>query len=216
MGAIIAGVDFYYGRVSGNSTRAAFGLYEAGAAFVPHLVDTSSGDNRSPAYLAVNPMGKIPALVDGAVRLWESNAINWYASERHPTARLIPASIEGRAAVQRWLFFQTGHVSPACLPIFRHTNARARAFWRVDGDPQAAEAGRKELARYLPVLEDALARREWLEGQFSLADIAYAPHFWLIAEGGFDFAPTPAVRAWLDRLFAREGWRRAKELIFGA
>jgi len=160
-------------------------------------------------------MGKIPALVDGPLKLWESNAINWYAAEKVPGARLLPASIERRASVQRWLFFQAAHVSPACVPVFRATNARVQAFLHNAADPQAAEGGRKELARYLPVLEGALADREWLEREFSLADVAYAPHLSLVAEGGFDLSPYPRVCAWLDRLLARPAWRKAAEMIFG-
>jgi glutathione S-transferase len=208
-------MDFYYGLLSGNSARAAFGLAEAGTKFDAHLLDTRGGENRSAAYLAVNPMGKIPTLVDGAFKLWESNAINWYLAEKFPAARLVPSTIEGRASVQRWLFFQTAHVSPACVSIFRVTNARVREFWQTTGDPQAAEAGRKELARYLPVLEAALANRQWLEGEFSLADIAYTPHLALILEGGFDFAPYPRVRAWLDALLLRPAWRTAARMIAG-
>ena len=209
-------MDLFYGRVSGNSARSVFGLYEAGAQFTPRLLDTRSGQNRTADYLAVNPMGKIPALVDGSFRLWESNAINWYAAEKHPAAGLLPATIEGRASVQRWLFFQAAHVSPACVPLFRATNRRVQEFWQTEGDAQAAEAARKELARWLPVLESALAGREWLEGTFSLADVAYAPHLWLIVEGGFDLAQYPMVRAWLERLLARPAWQRAAELVFGS
>jgi glutathione S-transferase len=145
--------------------------------------------------------------------LWESNAINWYVAEKHPRSRLLPQSIEDRAKVQRWLFFQSAHVTPACIPIFRATNARVQEFWKTKGDPQPAEGARKELARYLPVLEAALEGSDWLERDFSLADIAYAPHFRLIAEGGFDFAPYPRVRAWLDRLLARPAWHRAEQLV---
>jgi glutathione S-transferase len=209
-------MDLFYGRVSGNSARSAFGLYEAGARFTPRLLDTRGGDNRKADYLAVNPMGKIPALADGSFRLWESNAINWYVAEKHPAAGLLPATIEGRAAVQRWLFFQAGHVTPACIPLFRATNRRVQEFWQSKGEAPAAEAARKELARWLPVLEGALAGREWLEGAFSLADVAYAPHLWLIVEGGFDLAPYPAVRSWLDRLLARPAWRKAADLVFGS
>jgi glutathione S-transferase len=99
--------------------------------------------------------------------------------------------------------------------IFRATNTRMQKFWNMKGDPQSLEAGRKELARYLEVLEQALAGREWLEGAFSLADIAYAPHLWFVAEGGFDLTATPAVKAWLDRLWARPAWRKTVALIFG-
>src|SRR3954469_23863100 len=206
-------MDFYCGRWSGNSARSAFALEEAKVAYDVHVLDTSSGENKSAAYLAINPMGKIPALVDGALRLWESNAINWYVAEKNPGARLLPGSIEGRASVHRWLFFQTGHVTPACVQIFRQTNARVKAFWNPPDDPRSLEAGRKELARYLPVLESALGKGEWLEGAVSLADIADAPHLALIAEGGFDFAPHPAVRAWLSRMLERPAWRKAAELI---
>jgi glutathione S-transferase len=208
-------MELYFGRMSGNSARAAFGLLEAGAPFQPRLLDTRGGENRSAAYLALNPMGKIPTLVDGALELWESNAINWYAAEKFPAAHLLPGSIEGRARVQRWLFFQSAHVSPACVPVFRATNARVQAFWQTSGDAQAAESARKELARYLPVLEAALAKQQWLEGDFSLADVAYAPHLALVREGGFDFSPYPHVRAWLDAMLARPAWRKAAELVFG-
>ena len=208
-------MELFYGRMSGNSARSVFGLQEAGAPFTPRLLDTRAGENRTAQYLAVNPMGKIPALVDGSFRLWESNAINWYAAEKRPQARLLPDTIEGRAAVQRWLFFQSAHVSPACVALFRATNRRVQEFWKTRGDDKAAEAARQELARFVPVLEGALAGREWLEGTFSLADIAYAPHLALIVEGGYDLAPHPAVGGWLERLLARPAWRSAASLVFG-
>jgi glutathione S-transferase len=208
-------VDFYYGNVSGNSARVAFALYEVGVPFTAHRVDTRTGGNRSAAYLALNPMGKIPVLVDGAVQLWESNAINWYVAEKHPEAGIIPAAIEGRAQVQKWLFFQAGHISPACVTLFRSTHPRVQEFWNVKPDFQAAEGARKELSRYLPVLESALAEREWLERDFSLADVAYTSHLWLVGEGGFDFGAFPALRAWLDRCLARPAWKKAAQLVFG-
>ncbi len=207
-------MDLYYGRVSGNSARSLFALYESGAPFTPRLLDTRAGQNRSADYLAVNPMGKIPALVDGDFRLWESNAINWYVAERQPQAGLLPGDARGRASVQRWMFFQAAHVSQACVPLFLATNARSKAFWQRNVEPRAVDAARTELARWLPVLDGALAGREWLEGTFSLADIAYAPHFAMIVEGGYDLAPHPNVRAWLERLLARPAWRRTADLVF--
>lgn len=206
-------MDLYYGRNSGNSARAVFGLHEAGITFRPRLINPRAGENRSTDYLAINPMGKIPALIDGAFHLWESNAINWYAAEKHPEAKLLPGSIEGRAAVQRWLFFQSAHVSPACLQVFRTTNARMRVYWGNQPDALTAEAGLKELARYLPVLEAALEGRDWLETSFSLADVAYVPHLTFVAEGGFDFAVYPRIKAWLERLWARPAWRKTFELV---
>jgi glutathione S-transferase len=118
--------------------------------------------------------------------------------------------------VQRWLFFQAAHVSPACVPLFRATNRRVQEFWKTTGEPAAAEAARRELGRWLPVLESALDGRDWLEGVFSLADVAHAPHLWLTVEGGFDLSPYSSVRAWLERTLARPAWRKARELVFGS
>jgi glutathione S-transferase len=207
-------MELYYGRMSGNSARAVFGLIESRTAWQPRCVDTRAAENRTDAYLALNPMGKIPTLADGDFSLWESNAINWYVAEKTPTAGLLPTSAQGRASVQRWLLFQTGHVSPACISVFRVMHHRMQAFWSIEPDEKAAEFGRKELARYLPVLEAALEGRDWLEGTFSLADVAYAPHFAVIAEAGFDFAHYPRVHAWLDRLCARPAWKQAYDLVF--
>jgi glutathione S-transferase len=208
-------MKLYYGRISGNSARDVFGLLESGAAHDLVLVDTQKGENRSPAYLALNPMGKIPAFEDGSFRLWESNAINWYVAEKHPEARLLPTTSEGRAAVQRWLFFQAAHVSPACIQVFRATHSRVQAFWGSKVDSAQVENARTELGRFLPVLDAALQGREWLEGSFSLADVAYAPHLTLIAEGGFDFSRHAAVARWLDRLRARPAWVKTAATVFG-
>ena len=157
-------------------------------------------------------MGKVPALVDGSLRLWESNAINLYAAEKHPQARLVPPSPEGRASMMRWLFFQASHVSPACVPIFRANHARMRDYYEFVTDPRDVEVGRKELARFLPILEAALSDREYIEGSFSLADVALAPHLWLVREVGTDLSP--AVAAWLDRILARPAWRKAAALVY--
>jgi len=207
-------MDFYFGKNSGNSARSAFALYEAGVTFKPHPLEVPRGDSRAPGYLELNPLGKVPALVDDETALWESNAINWYIAAKHPEAGLLPATPAGSAAVQRWLFFQAAHVSPAAIAINRELSARHRNFWRLVPDPRAAELGRQELARYLPVLEAALADSEWLEGQFSLADIAYAPHLAFLVEGGYDFSSTPHVRSWLERLLSRSAWQQARALVF--
>ncbi|HLK93829.1 MAG TPA: glutathione S-transferase family protein [Polyangia bacterium] len=207
-------MDYYYGTLSGNSARSAFALGEAGVAYTPHPIAAPHGENREAPYLALNPMGKVPALVDGDLQLWESNAINWYLAEKHPAARLLPASIAGRASVQRWLMFQASHVTPACAAFYRRTNQRVRTVWKADSDDKQFAFGRSELGRYLPVLDQALAGRDWLEGDFSLADIAYAPHLAMVAQGeaGYDFAPTPNVQAWLKRLWARPAWQKAVEM----
>ncbi|HPU53183.1 MAG TPA: glutathione S-transferase family protein [Burkholderiaceae bacterium] len=205
-------VDFHFGMNSGNSARSALALYEAGIAFEPHALDLRKP--RSTQYLALNPAGKVPTLIDGQTTLWESNAINWYIAEKSPAARLLPCTPEGRAAVLRWAFFQASHVSPAATAVHRSINpAHVRHFGQRT-DAQQAEHGRKELARFLPVLESALTGADWLVQEYSLADIAFAPHLGFLLQYGWDFPGTPRVRGWLERIRARPAWHKTLALIF--
>lgn len=205
-------VDFYFGKNSGNAARTALALYEVGAPFEAHALDLRRP--RSPAYLALNPLGKVPTLVDGATTLWESNAINWYLAEKHPEAGLLPSTPEGRASVLRWALLQTGHVSPAATAVHRSINPAHVRYLGQHTDAQEAEWGRKELARTLPVLESVLTQSEWLLGAYSLADVAFAPHLGFLLQYGFDFTGTPRVRAWLERIRARPAWQKAHALVF--
>jgi glutathione S-transferase len=204
-------MELFFSRMSGNSGRAVFAMIESGAAWTQHPIAPHARDEE---HLAVNPMGKVPALRDGAFSLWESNAINWYVAEKHPESQLLPASIAGRAAVQRWLYFQAGHISPACVPVFMARHPRMQAFWNRRGDDSKAQAALQELERFVPVLESALSGRDWLEGAFSLADVAYAPHFQLLVQTGFSFSPYPRTARWLERLWARSAWQQTATLLY--
>jgi len=206
-------VDFYFGKNSGNAARSALALYEVGVPFAAHPLDLRK--SRSSEYLALNPVGKVPTLIDGATTLWESNAINWYLAEKYQQgAGLLPSTPEGRAAVLRWAFFQSSHISPAATAVHRSINPAHVRYLGQHTDAQEAENGRKELARFLPVLESALANADWLVGDYSLADIAFAPHLGFLVQYGFAFPGTPRVRAWLERIRARPAWQKAHALIF--
>lgn len=205
-------VDFYFGKNSGNAARTALALYEIGAPFTSHALDLR--EPRSPEYLAINPVGKVPTLVDGSTTLWESNAINWYLAEKHAQAALLPATRQGRASVLRWAFYQSAHVSPAATAVHRSINPAHVRYLKQHTDEQEAEGGRRELARHLAVLESALGNAHFLLGDYSLADIAFAPHLGFLVQYGFDFRATPRVRAWLERIRARPAWEKAHALIF--
>jgi glutathione S-transferase len=205
-------LDFHFGKNSGNAARSALALYETGASFAAHPLDLRKP--RSPEYLALNPLGKVPTLIDGATTLWESNAINWYLAEAYPQARLLPSTAEGRAAVLRWAFFQASHVSPAATAVHRSINPAHVSYLGQHTDAQEAQVGRQELARFLPVLEDALSKADWLVGDYSLADVAFAPHLGFLVQYGFEFPGTPRVRAWLERIRARPAWQQAHALVF--
>lgn len=205
-------VDFFFGRNSGNAARSALALYETAVPFTPHALDLRKP--RSPEYLAINPVGKVPTLVDNAVTLWESNAINWYLAESQPESKLLPPTAQGRADVLRWAFLQASHVSPAATAVHRAINPAHVRYFSQHTDAREADTGRKELTRFLPTLESALTGSDWLVGNYSLADIAFAPHLGFLLQYGYEFSGTPRVRAWLERIRARPAWQKAHALIF--
>jgi len=91
-----------YGRTNTRSLRAAWALEEAGAAYEYVTVDLFKGEGRSPAFLAINPAGKIPVLLDGELVLTESLAIVTYIGEKFPASGLVPATLAERAGCLRW------------------------------------------------------------------------------------------------------------------
>jgi glutathione S-transferase len=112
-------------------------------------------------------------------------------------------------------FYQSAHVSPAATAVHRSLNPAHVRYLNQHTDPEEAASGRAELARYLPVLEHTLGSHgDYLLGEYSLADIAFAPHLGFLVQYGFDFPGTPRVRAWLERIRARPAWQKAHALIF--
>jgi glutathione S-transferase len=87
------------------------------------LIRLQKGEHRQPEYLAINPMGKVPALRDGDLLLWESNAICQYLADRAGDASFFPADPKMRASIARWLFWEAGTWSPV-VDVFTHENVR--------------------------------------------------------------------------------------------
>jgi glutathione S-transferase len=186
-------MDLYFSPRCGNSKRVQFAIGELGIDVAMHLVDLTRGEHRAPAYLALNPMGKVPALVDGDRVLWESNAIALYLAEQRPERGLVPASSGARAELYKWLFFLAYEVSQ---PAYRFFSSK---------DPGVRDPAAEQLRTVMPILEQQLADRDHLLGAFSLADIAYAPSLWILKAAGFELSPR--VAQWAARVHDRPAWR---------
>ena len=181
--------------------------YELGVALESVHVDLLKGGSRTAAFLAVNPNGRVPVLVDDDFVLWESTAILRYLSAKKGGA-LVPASLRGQAEVDRWLAWQLAHLGPAMSKV-----AFERIVKKLTGqgapDEAAVAAGTAEFVKLTALLEAALKERDFLAGTLSLADFALAAHFSLASMCGLDIAPHPRVSAWLDRVLARDSMKRA-------
>lgn len=199
-------MELYTGPMSPSGKRVRICAAELGIPLDVKMIDLLKGDQRSPEYLALNPMGKWPTMTDGDFVLWESPAILCYLA-RTAGSPLWPEGARDQADVLRWLFFGASHLDPYFTTLVVERLIKARR--REPPDLAQTAAAEQWLARFVPVVDQQLTAREYLAGRFSVADIALGCTLELSPLLAYDLAPRPAVRAWLERLQARPSWRAA-------
>jgi len=185
-------------RPSGNAYKVRLLLTQLDLPFERVEYDTDKGETRTPAFLALNPNGRVPVLELGAGRcLAESNAILCYLAD---DTHFLPADRLQRAQVMQWLFFEQYSHEP---------NIATLRYWithKIEMNPfrQAALPVKHELGlAALGVMEQHLAYRDWFVGTaYSVADIALYAYTHVANEGGFELDHYPAVRRWIDRVAA--------------
>jgi GST-like protein len=192
-----------------NGVKISIALEEAGLPYEAHLVDITKGETWTPAFLSLNPNGKIPAIVDPdgpggkPLALFESGAILLYIAEK--TGRLIPADPAGRLETIQWVFFQMGGIGP----MFGQLGFFYKFAGKDIADKRPLERYRDESKRLLGVLDARLAGRRWIMGEdFTIADVSMLG--WVRALKVFYEAGDllgldgfANVMAWLDRGLAR-------------
>src|ERR1700753_3458912 len=180
-------------------------MEETGQPYERVRVDLTAGAQRTAEYLAINPMGKVPALSEGDATLAEAAAICAYVAERYPEAKLAPALGDPlRAKYLYWLFFAPGCIEPAMVQVATKIEmSSVAAGW---GDAQ----------RVFDVLEDALTRGPWILGEnFSAADVAVGSAL-NFAVRLFKMVPSrPSFDAYIARCVARPAFQVAEKLTSG-
>ena len=180
-------------------------LEETGLPFELKPVDLRAGRQSEPAYLAVNPNGKIPALTDDdcdgePLTLFESGAILLYLSEK--TGQFLPSGSAQRFRVTQWLMFQMAAIGPTLgqLGFFARSEPRT---------PVAIERYRHESERLIGVLEAHLAQHDWLVDRYSVADMAMFPWIRACDALGLDLSSAPHLVRWRDTIASRPAVQRA-------
>ena len=160
-------------------------------------------------FLAVSPLGKIPAFRDGDFSLADSTAIVTYLDAKYPEPALLPAAPEARGRAIWFEEVADTVLTPAGAPIVLNRFLRPRIFG-TDGDEAAALAAEEALGKPLGYLEGAVGG-EWLDGAFSVGDIAVASVIRTLGYTGWqlDTATYPRLAAWYGRVSARDGWKAA-------
>lgn len=193
-----------------RATRAVWALEEANALYDYVLVDLFKGEARTPAFLAINPAGKLPVLVDDDLVLTESAAICTYVADQHPGMKLVPTvGCRSRARYNQWCFFALSELEQPLWTISKHRFALPKER-RV---PAVLDTARWEFEVAAKLLAQGLGEREFILGeQFSMADILLAQTLdWAQAIGlplGHasleDYARRMLARPALQRAHARE------------
>ena len=156
-----------------NGHKVPIMLEETRLAYTTHAVDLGKGEQKKPEFLALNPNGKIPAIVDhdgpsgATVSVFESGAILIYLAEK--TGKFLPRDGAARAQVMEWLMFQMSAVGPILGQLYYF------AVQMPEKLPAGIEHFRTEVARIFQVLDGQLGRSEFLAGDYSIADIATYP-----------------------------------------
>ena len=193
-----------------NGRKISIMLEEIGLPYEVRPVDLGKEEQLGAAFTAINPNQKIPAIVDhdvpgGPLAIFESGAILVHLAER--TGKLLPRDVRARAAVMQWLMYQMSHLGPMIGQTGHFVNQAPEKI------PYAIQRFVNESVRIIGVLNTGLTGREFLAGDYSIADIATYP--WVQAAWGPFQGMMPEkvgelsnVRRWLDTMAARPAVER--------
>jgi GST-like protein len=200
-------IDLHYWPTP-NGMKVRLLLEETGLPWTPHLVDIRKGEQFAPTFLAISPNNRIPAIVDHdpvgggePVSLFESGAILLYLAEK--TSRFIPGDVRGRAEVLQWLFWQMGGLGPMA------GQAGHFRIYAPETVPYGIDRYTREVTRLYGVLDRRLADREFIAGDYSIADMACHPWIAPHQAHGQNLADFPNLRRWFDAINARPATQRA-------
>lgn len=197
------------GKSISRAARCLWALEEVGVAYEHHPLDYTKGEAKTDEFLAINPGAKIPALIDGDVKLFESLAINLYLAQTYGKGTLWPDDPAGQALCLQWTLFAVTEVEPpgaARLVEFVFKSEGARSQEAIDA---AAERSKQPL----DTLETTLQDRPYLGGEtFTAADLNAACLVEYFVRTKFDLSPWPKVNDWISRCLARPAFQTVTDI----
>ena len=199
-------IDLYTASTP-NGWKASIALEELGLPYEVHPINLLAGEQKRPEYVALNPNGRIPTIVDrdaGNFAVFESGAVLIYLAEK--TGRLMPSDPAGRSLVIQWLMFQMGGIGPMM--------GQANVFFRYFPEKiqPAIDRYQNECRRLFEVLDRRLADHEWLAGEYSIADIANWSWVRTYKWSGVSVDGLDHLQRWLGQLAARPACQRGVEI----
>ncbi|MCA9624164.1 MAG: glutathione S-transferase family protein [Myxococcales bacterium] len=201
-------MKLYTNPLSPNSRRASMVAIQAEVPVDVVVLDFAKGEHKAPDYLAINPNGMVPTLVDGDLQLFESRAIAQHLALKAPDRGLFPTDPQSLVDIARWQFWDALHFSAALRDI-----AFEKLFKPMMGmgDPDAAkiEDGKNRFARFGAVLNTHLAGRDYVVGtNVTIADLGLAASLTYAVPCEVSLADHPNVAAWFEKMTSLESWKQ--------
>ncbi len=203
-------IDLYYWTTP-NGHKITIFLEETGLPYNIKPINIGKGDQFKPEFLAISPNNRIPAMVDqepadgkGPLSIFESGAILEYLADK--TGKFLPRDVRGRAEVMQWLFWQMGGLGPM---LGQNHHFRGYAAEKIS---YAIERYTKETERLYGVLDERLADRAFVAGDYSIADMACYPWIVLHERQGQDLNDFKHLKRWFETIQNREAVKRAYAL----
>lgn len=190
-----------------NGWKASITLEELGLPYTVRKISFDAKEQKEPWYLAINPNGRIPAIVDhdnDDFAVFESGALMIYLAEK--AGRLLPTDVKGRSLVIQWLMFQMGGVGPMM--------GQANVFYRYAPEklPYAIDRYQREVRRLFEVLDKQLAQHEYVAGDYSIADIAHWAWVHTYKWSGVSIDGLEHLARWVDLVGRRPAVQRGKNI----
>jgi len=193
---------------SANGRKVLAVIRQLGLSCEIHLVDVYKGEGQTPQYLAINPSGKIPTLVDGDFVLYESNAILLYLDAAYGGHALSSGSTQARSRVAQWLFWESAQWQPSLSALLTELVAHRLFPQRIPRPRSPPDWRSATVQPLLRTLEADLSAKPFLIGaQVTLADFSVAGMTTYFKTAGFPFHEYPAIARWYARIEELDSWR---------
>jgi glutathione S-transferase len=180
-----------------------------GLDWVLRHVDIVKGEQRLPAYAAMNPNMRIPTLKHGDYVLWEAHAINQYLASLRPDSGLLPTDIAGHINVARWQFWDLAHWEPACTTYIFENLVKPHVICAGPPDAEAIEKNRPAFERAAAALNQQLAASRFVAGDtLTLADFGLAAPLIYAEIAQLPLQPYPEIRRWHAEISALPAWQQ--------
>jgi glutathione S-transferase len=201
-------MKLYINVLSPNVRRARLTAAVLGLELEEKVLDFTKGEHKSPEYLALNPNGQVPTLVDGDFVLTESRAIMQYLASKKPESNLVPSDGQGRADVTRWQFWDSSHFSPQVGTVV-FQKVLKKMFGMGEPDTAKVEEAMANFQRFAAVLDKRLDGKQYIVGNaLTIADLTLASTLMYAKQAEMPLTEFPNVESWFSRITAMDAWKK--------